>query len=94
MATAGHFVTMTGVFFFYFMFLDSKMEKKTTAYLHSLVARFNKRANYYSGKLVHLNLLNKSLVNCGDVSVGAGVIIKTFNFFLRLNCLIIIPPII
>ena len=60
MATAGHFVTMTGVFFFYFMFLDSKMEKKTTAYLHSLVARFNKRANYYSGKLVHLNLLNKS----------------------------------
>jgi hypothetical protein len=60
MATAGHFVTMTGVFFFYFMFLDSKIEKKTTAYLHSLVARFNKRANYYTGKLVHLNMTNKA----------------------------------
>lgn len=60
MATSGHFVTMTGVFFFYFMFLDSKMEKKTTTYLHSLVARFNKRANYYLGKLVHLNINSKS----------------------------------
>ncbi len=60
MATSGHFVTMTGVFFFYFMFLDSKMEKKTTTYLHSLVARFNKRANYYVGKLVHLNINNKA----------------------------------
>jgi hypothetical protein len=36
------------------------MEKKTTTYLHSLVARFNKRANYYVGKLVHLNINNKA----------------------------------
>ncbi len=41
-----------------------------------------------------LNLLNKSLVNYGDVSVGAGVIIKTFNLFLTFNYLMITPPII
>ena len=42
--------------------------------------------------LKSLNLSNKSLVNCGTVSVGAGVIINTFNLFF--NYLIIIPPII
>ena len=41
-----------------------------------------------------LNLWNKSSVNCGIVSVGAGVIINTFNFCLISNCLLIIPPII
>ena len=52
MATAGHFVTMLGVLAFYFMILDSKAEKKFVTYLHTLVARFNKRATYYLGKLI------------------------------------------
>jgi hypothetical protein len=40
------------------------------------------------------NRLNRSSVNCGAVSVGTGVIIRTFSLFLVANCLIIIPPII
>lgn len=56
MATAGHFVTMLGVLSFYFMILDSKMEKKMVGYLHSLVARFNKRALYYLGKIINFKL--------------------------------------
>lgn len=59
MATAGHLVTMLGVLSFYFMILDSKMEKKITGYLHTLVARFNKRCVYYLGKLINFKLLQK-----------------------------------
>lgn len=59
MATAGHLVTMLGVLSFYIMLLDSKVEKKIGVYLHTLVARFNKRANYYSGK----NIVNKLVTN-------------------------------
>ena len=46
--------------------------------------------------LANIKLLNldasKVNVNCGAVSVGAGVIIKTFNFCFISNCLIINPP--
>jgi uncharacterized membrane protein len=52
MATVGHFITMLGVVGFYCMLLDSKLEKKIVALLHTIVARFNKRALYYLGKLV------------------------------------------
>lgn len=58
MSTAGHFVTMFGVLAFYFMIFDSKLEKKLAAYLHTLVARFNKRCIYYLGKLIHFKLLS------------------------------------
>lgn len=61
MSTAGHFITMVGVIAFYIMILDSKLEKKTTTYLHSLVARFNKRVNYSVGKLIK-NILNNNSI--------------------------------
>lgn len=66
MATAGHFVTMLGVFAFYCMLLDSKLEKKTTAIFATLVPRFAKRVSYYLGKLIHFKLSiesNKFLPN-------------------------------
>ena len=56
MATVGHFITMLGVFAFYCMILDSKLERKTAAILHTLVPRFNKRPLYYLGKLVYFKL--------------------------------------
>ena len=62
MSTAGHLVTMLGVLSFYFMIADSKIEKKLTIYLHSLVARFNKRFNYSLGKTLVSFLLNKNVV--------------------------------
>ena len=63
MATAGHFVTMLGVLCFYVMLIDSKLEKKTTVYLYSLVARFNKRANYYLGKVISNKLSSSTFYN-------------------------------
>jgi len=60
MATTGHFITMIGVLGFYFMILDSKLEKKFTIYLMTLVARFNKRANYYIGKFISFYIIKNS----------------------------------
>jgi hypothetical protein len=54
MATAGHFVTMTGVVFFYIMFYDSHREKKVSAALSLMVPRINKRVLYYIHKIIYL----------------------------------------
>ena len=56
MSTVGHFITMSGVLFFYLMLLDSHFEKKLYIYLHTIVPRFNKRALYYLGKLINFNV--------------------------------------
>lgn len=53
MASVGHMVTMSGVLAFYFMLLDSHLECKMFSYLHTIVPRFNKRALYYIGKIIH-----------------------------------------
>lgn len=49
---------MLGVFAFYLMLLDSKLEKKTAIFIHNIVARFNKRITYYLGKII--NFYNQS----------------------------------
>jgi hypothetical protein len=59
MSTVGHFVTMLGVTYFFFLLFESKLEKKATILLASLIARFNKRANYYLGKLLNFKMLAK-----------------------------------
>jgi len=61
MATVGHMVTMVGVLGFYFMLLDSKLEKKLLASLSTLVPRFNKRALYYLGKTINFLIYKKQL---------------------------------
>lgn len=57
MASSGHFVTMLGVVYFFLLFFESKIDKKTVTLLASLVARLNKRANYYLAKLLNFKLL-------------------------------------
>lgn len=63
MATAGHMVTMLGVFAFYLMILDSHIEKKLYSYLHTLVPRFNKRSLYYIGKIINFKQNKKLFSN-------------------------------
>lgn len=58
MATAGHLVTMIGVLAFYIMILDSHIEHKTATYLVSILPRFNKRVNYYLGKLINFKKMS------------------------------------
>lgn len=47
MATAGHFITMLGVFAFYAAIFEAHFEKKITTYFFSLIPRLNKRICYY-----------------------------------------------
>ena len=56
MSTVGHFITMLGVVYFFFLLFESKLEKKATILLASLIARFNKRANYYLAKLINFKI--------------------------------------
>jgi len=60
MSTVGHLVTMIGALAFYFMLLDSKLEKKLSASLVSLVPRLSKRPLYYIAKEIEF-YLNKKL---------------------------------
>jgi uncharacterized membrane protein len=61
MSTVGHFLTMLGVVYFFFLLFESKLEKKATILLASLIARFNKRANYYLAKLINFKLQAQEL---------------------------------
>lgn len=63
MATAGHFVTMTGVLAFYIMFLDSHREKKISLPLNYMVPRLNKRILYYVHKIIYLFYVTKKSKN-------------------------------
>jgi len=54
MATAGHFVTMTGVLFFYITLYDSHKEKKLGIPLNFMIPRINKRVLYYLHKITFL----------------------------------------
>jgi hypothetical protein len=54
MATAGHLVTLTGVFFFYLTIYDSYREKKLGTPLNFMIPRVNKRVLYYLHKITYL----------------------------------------
>ena len=63
MATAGHFVTMTGVFFFYVTLYDSHKEKKLGTMLNFGIPRLNKRILYYLHKITYLAYNTKKFKN-------------------------------
>ena len=68
MATTGHFITMTGVMFFFFMFFDSHVEKRIAIPLVLGIPRWHKRLQYYLFKIRSLQFNQKklySLVNYG-----------------------------
>lgn len=65
MATAGHFVTLLGVIFFYSLLLESHIERKLMLVLFNLIPRFNKRKLYYKYNILLLQLrllLNQFLI--------------------------------
>lgn len=63
MSTAGHLITMTGVFFFYYMLYDSTREKKVSIPVSLMIPRLNKRVLYYLHKLAYLQLWSKKVEN-------------------------------
>ena len=51
MSTAGHFITLIGIFFFFFMIFDSHLENKICTPSTLGIPRWNKRINYYIFKV-------------------------------------------
>ena len=59
MSTSGHFITLIGIVFFFFMIFDSHIEKKLAVPSTLSIPRFNKRINYYTFKINYLSLITK-----------------------------------
>jgi len=60
-ASGGHFITMSGILFFFIMFLDTHLERRSAVY-HSLgIPRWHKRINYYSYKIRFLQHFSKNI---------------------------------
>lgn len=54
MASVGHLTTMVGVIFFFFMLLDSHIERRVAVYSTLGIPRWHKRVNYYTFKIRYL----------------------------------------
>jgi heme/copper-type cytochrome/quinol oxidase subunit 1 len=59
MSTSGHFITLIGITFFFFMILDSHIERKLAIPSSLSIPRFNKRIAYYIFKVNYLSLITK-----------------------------------
>jgi hypothetical protein len=59
MSSVGHLLTLISIFFFFFMLLDSAIEKKYALSFLCGIPRFYKRINYYFYKISFYQLLNK-----------------------------------
>jgi len=55
MSTAGHFITLFGIFFFFFMFFDSFLERRLSTPISLGIPRWNKRINYYIFKIRYIS---------------------------------------
>ncbi len=63
MSTAGHFLTMLGVFAFYATLFEAHMEKKLGIFFQNIIGRFNKRAFYYLYKAAYYQVLKKAFAS-------------------------------
>jgi hypothetical protein len=73
MSTAGHFITLIGIAFFFLMMIDSHIERRIATPSSLGVPRFHKRISYYIFKIRYIqstkrkfsklpNFINRSLL--------------------------------
>lgn len=79
MSTAGHFITLIGIFFFFLMLLDSHIERRLATPLSLGMPRWNKRVVYYLFKIRYLQYTNKKLYRLPNYSVRKILTNKYFN---------------
>ena len=79
MATVGHFITMTGVLFFFFMFLDSHIERRVGTPMSLGIPRWHKRILYYIFKIRYLQYVNKKLTRLPNSDVRIYLTNPYFN---------------
>lgn len=79
MATAGHLVTLVGVMFFFFMILDSHIERRIATPITLGIPRWHKRVQYYIFKIRYLQYTNKKLNRLPNYNVRSLLTNKYFN---------------
>jgi len=61
MASVGHFTTLIGITFFFFMLLDSHIDRRVVVHSTLGIPRWHKRIQYYLFKIRYLQFVNKRL---------------------------------
>ena len=79
MSTAGHFITLIGIVFFFLMLLDSHIESKIATPISLGIPRWNKRIAYYIFKIRYLQYTYKRLAILPNVEVRKYLINNYFN---------------
>jgi heme/copper-type cytochrome/quinol oxidase subunit 1 len=79
MSTAGHFLTMLGIIFFFLMFLDSHIEGRIATPITLGIPRWNKRVVYYVFKIRYLQFSYKSLNKLPNFTIRSYLISNYFN---------------
>ena len=81
LATTGHGITLMGVFFFFFMILDSHLEKVMSLNSTHGVPRFHKRAQYYIFKIAYAGEVIKLLSGAPSMSIRLFIANNVYNEF-------------
>ena len=81
MASVGHLVTMIGAMFFFFMLLDSHIERRVAVYSTLGIPRWHKRVNYYVYKIRYLMHIRKQLVGLPNGKIRKLLTEPYFNEF-------------
>ena len=79
MSTAGHFITLIGVSFFFLMILDSHIERKVATPITLGLPRWHKRVMYYLFKIRYLQLFQKKFKNIPNYKIQIKLQNKYFN---------------
>ncbi len=78
MASVGHLTTLIGVMFFFFMILDSHLERKIAVHSTLGIPRWHKRVLYYIFKIRYLQFINKKLIKLPNSKIR---ILLSNNYF-------------
>lgn len=79
LASCGHFLTMVGVFFFFFGILDSNNEKKHPILINFGIPKLAKRSNFYLFKLKYNYFWDEIAKELPKVNVRLFLIENSFN---------------
>jgi heme/copper-type cytochrome/quinol oxidase subunit 1 len=79
MASTGHMITLVGALFFFFMLLDSHIEKRVMIYSTLGLPRWHKRVQYYVFKIRYLQLVNKQIQVLPNYKIKSYLTTSYFN---------------
>lgn len=79
MSTAGHFITLIGIAFFFLMLIDSHLERRIATPLSLGIPRWNKRVVYYIFKIRYLSYTQKKLHKLPNYIIRSKLTKNYFN---------------